>query len=72
MLDAYGRDEVPATLLLEACELRFAGGYAAMKWAAEHLGGGWARMWQEGVGEVNERRVTWFASVRGELAAVLG
>lgn len=71
MLDAYGRDAVPAQLLLEACELRFAGGYAAMKWAAEHLGGGWARMWQEGVGDVIQRRVVWFASVRDELAAAL-
>ena len=71
MLDAYGRDEVPATLLLEACELRFADGYAAMKWAAEHLGGGWARMWDEGVGEVSRRRVAWFAAVRAELAVAL-
>jgi aminoglycoside phosphotransferase (APT) family kinase protein len=72
MLDAYGRDEVPASLLLEACELRFAGGYAAMKWAAEHLGGGWARMWDAGVGDVSRRRVAWFAAVRDELAVTLG
>jgi hypothetical protein len=72
MLDAYGRDAVSATLLLEACEMRFTGGYAAMKWAAEHLGGGWARMWNEGVGEVSRRRVAWFATVREELAMALG
>jgi aminoglycoside phosphotransferase (APT) family kinase protein len=72
MLDAYGRDAVPAELLLEACELRFAGGYAAMKWAAEHLGGGWARMWDDGVGDVSLRRVAWFASVRNEVASELG
>jgi aminoglycoside phosphotransferase (APT) family kinase protein len=72
MLDAYGRDMVPPSLLLKACELRFAGGYAAMKWAAERLGGGWARMWDEGVGEVSRRRVAWFAAVREELATALG
>ena len=72
MLDAYGRDAVSAALLLQACELRFAGGYAAMKWAAEHLGGGWARMWDDGVGDVSRRRVSWFASVRDDLAAALG
>jgi hypothetical protein len=30
-----------------------------MRWRAEHLGGGWARMWQEGVGDRIERRRAW-------------
>jgi hypothetical protein len=72
MLDAYGRDVVSAAGLLEACALRFAGGYDAMRWNAEHLGGGWARMWREGVGEVIRRRVAWFDSERASLAAALG
>jgi hypothetical protein len=42
-----------------------------MRWAAEHLGGGWARMWEQGVGEVIGRRVDWFASVRPDLADLL-
>jgi hypothetical protein len=71
MLDGYGRDVVSAAQLLHACELRFAGSYAIMKWAGENLGGGWARMWDEGVGEVIERRVAWFASVRDDLASRL-
>lgn len=71
MLDAYGRDAVDADLLLHACELRFGAGYDSMKWAAENLGGGWARMWDEGVGDVIRRRVAWFADVRPELAAAL-
>lgn len=71
MLDAYGRDAVSAEALLHAAELRFAGGYAAMQWSAEHLGGGWARMWAAGVGDVIRRRVAWFASVRAELGAAL-
>jgi hypothetical protein len=71
MLDAYGRDAVGAEQLLHAAELRFAGSYDIMRWSAENLGGGWARMWDEGVGEVIRRRVDWFASVRDQLAAAL-
>lgn len=72
LLDGYGRELVSAQQFLHACDLRFAGSYAAMKWAAEALGGGWARMWDEGVGELIERRSAWFASVRDELASSLG
>jgi hypothetical protein len=72
LLDAYGRDRVSPAELLAACELRFPDAYVAMKWAAEHEGGGWARMWAAGVGEKLQRRVSWFATVREELAAALG
>jgi hypothetical protein len=71
LLGAYGRDVVPASLFLEAAGLRFAAGYAAMKWSAENLGGGWARMWDDGVGELIQRRVVWFDAVRADLAAAL-
>jgi hypothetical protein len=71
MLDAYGREVVSAEQLLHACELRFAGSYEVMRWAAENLGGGWARMWDEGAGETIQRRVSWFASVRADLAAAI-
>ena len=71
LLDAYGRDEVDGPQLLHAADLRFASGYENMRWAAENLGGGWARMWDEGVGDVIRRRVAWFTEVRDELAAAL-
>lgn len=71
VLDAYGRDAVTAVQLVDAATLRFAGSHAIMEWNAKHLGGGWQRMWDEGVGEVIRRRVAWFASVRDELAEVL-
>ena len=71
LLDAYGRDAVDAARLLEACALRFAGGYATMRWNAEHLGGGWARMWAAGVGDIIRRRVAWFERERPALAAAL-
>jgi hypothetical protein len=72
LLDGYGRDAVSAGALLHAAELRFAGSYDIMRWSARNLGGGWARMWDEGVGDVIRRRVAWFASVRDELATALG
>lgn len=68
LLDAYGRDVVSASQFLEACDLRFANSYAIMRWSAENLGGGWARMWAEGVGDMINRRQAWFAAVRAELA----
>lgn len=71
MLDAYGRDVVDTAQFLDAAELRFAGSYDVMHWAAVNLGGGWARMWDEGVGEVIRRRVAWFDSVRAEFAQAL-
>ena len=67
LLDGYGRDRIGVDEFLTACELRFAGSYDIMKWSAETLGGGWARMWDEGVGEVIRRRMTWFADARDEL-----
>ena len=72
LLDAYGRDRVAPGDLLAACDVRFPDSYAAMKWAAEHEGGGWARMWAAGVGDKLQRRVAWFAGVRDELARALG
>jgi hypothetical protein len=71
LLDGYGRDVISADQFLHASELRFAGSYAVMRWSAENLGGGWARMWDEGVGDVIQRRQAWFASVRDDLARAL-
>jgi Ser/Thr protein kinase RdoA (MazF antagonist) len=67
LLDGYGRDQVSAEQFGHAAELRFAGAYEVMRWSAQHLGGGWARMWEAGAGEVIRRRVAWFAAVRDEL-----
>jgi aminoglycoside phosphotransferase (APT) family kinase protein len=71
MLDAYGREIVSAERFLHAAGLRFAGAYAIMRWAAENLGGGWARMWEQGVGDVIRRRVAWFDAVREDLTRAL-
>ena len=42
-----------------------------MEAAAEHLGGGWARLWEQGVGELIRRRRTWLVAARQDLEAAL-
>ena len=71
LLDAYGRDAVSPERLLDTAALRFTASYDVMHWNAQHLGGGWARMWDEGLGDVIRRRVRWFDTVRDVLAARL-
>ena len=72
LLDAYdGAGDraggVSVDALLDACAMRFDGLHATMRWNAEHLGGGWARMWDEGAGDVIRRRAAWFARTRADL-----
>ncbi|MCU1658489.1 MAG: hypothetical protein JWO57_3145 [Pseudonocardiales bacterium] len=71
ILDGYGTDAVSAEQLVDAAQLRFGALYDSMRWAAENLGGGWARMWADGVGEMIRRRATWFSGIRDELAREL-
>jgi phosphotransferase family enzyme len=71
LIDGYGTDAVSAVQVLDASKLRFGAMYDSMRWAAENLGGGWARMWDEGVGELIQRRAEWFAGVRDDLAREL-
>lgn len=42
-----------------------------MKHIAEEQGGGWARMWQEGVGDRIKRREAWLERHGAELEAAL-
>jgi hypothetical protein len=72
LLDGYGSDAVSGDAVLDACATRFAGLYESMRWNAEHLGGGWARMWAEGAGDTIRRRAEWFTAVQPQLRAALG
>jgi len=72
LIDGYGTDAVTGTQVLDPATLRFGASYESMRWNAEHLGGGWARMWEEGVGELIRRRAEWFAEVRDVFALALG
>jgi hypothetical protein len=67
LLDGYGRDAVDAEAFIAGATARFAGSYAVMHWNAQHLGGGWRRMWDEGVGEKIRRREAWWSTIRGGL-----
>jgi hypothetical protein len=42
-----------------------------MKHRAETLGGGWQRMWDEGVGDVIKRREAWLDQHAATLTAAL-
>lgn len=72
LLDAYGLPAAQRHELLDLADRSWRRGWHAMRWNAEHRGGGWARMWAEGVGDVIERRRAWFAAERAALAAAAG
>lgn len=72
LLDAYGMAAADRRELLEVADRSWRRGWHSMRWNAEHRGGGWARMWAEGVGDVIERRRAWFAAERAALALASG
>lgn len=56
---AYGLDEAHRRALLPAARLRIERSWAAMRDRAEQRGGGWARMWADGVGDRIRRAQAW-------------
>jgi hypothetical protein len=71
LLDAYGMAPAGRTELLCLADRAWRRSWHTMRHNAEHRGGGWARMWAEGVGDVIERRRAWFAAERAALAAAV-
>ena len=69
LLDAYGMAPAGRTELLALADRAWRRGWHTMRYNAEHRGGGWARMWADGAGDVIERRRAWFAAERAALAA---
>lgn len=45
--------------------------WTRMQYRAQHHGGGWARMWAEGVGDVIRRRHTWLTANAGAIREAL-
>lgn len=72
LADAYGLTLSQRSVLIDLGVLRADRTWLLMKGAAEHLGGGWARMWDDGVGELIRRRQAWLTVNRGTLLAALG
>ncbi|WP_420111208.1 phosphotransferase [Pseudactinotalea sp.] len=72
LVDAYGLDDDGRRRLLpvsrEIAELSWHG----MKRRADTLGGGWRRMWNDGIGDVILRRQEWLAKHEGSLASAVG
>lgn len=68
---AYG---LPATQRAELPDLGIARAdisWLRMRASAEQLGGGWARMWENGAGDAILRRRSWLIESRSELLAAL-
>lgn len=69
--DAYGLDAADRLALPDLGIARADVTWLRMRAAAEQIGGGWARMWTEGVGDAIRRRQAWLAEVRDELLRAL-
>lgn len=69
--DAYGLSAVDRLKLPDLGVERAGLTWQRMKASAEQLGGGWRRMWDEGVGDQILRRRDWLTSHRQELISAL-
>jgi Ser/Thr protein kinase RdoA (MazF antagonist) len=67
VLDAYGLAAGEHAALVPVSKNLADRSVHLMRWRAEHLGGGWARMWDEGVGDRILRRRAWLEQHAAEL-----
>jgi len=70
--DAYGWTADERAGLAEFGAQRADLSYRRMKLRGETLGGGWERMWREGVGDAIRRRGAWLRANTDEIARALG
>jgi hypothetical protein len=71
LADAYGLSGTDRERVIEVAVLRTRRSWHLMKQRAETHGGGWQRMWDEGVGDVIKRREAWLDRHATTLAAAL-
>ena len=71
LVDGYGLDAAGREAIVDLGIQRSHLSWLRMKARAEQLGGGWARMWDEGVGDLILRREAWLRANRDELTAAL-
>lgn len=69
--DAYGLDDASRAGLVDLSIAGARVSFRRMHAAAEQLGGGWARMWAEGVGDRILRRESWLAASHQTLTSAL-
>ena len=67
--DAYGLPGPQREQMLDLADRMWQRSWLSMRHNALTRGGGWARMWDEGVGAVIERRRAWFAAERPALTS---
>jgi hypothetical protein len=70
-VDAYGLDPARRAEFLAQARRGAERSWHLMKANAEQRGGGWARMWADGVGDIIRRRRTWLDTEGPALAAAL-
>jgi aminoglycoside phosphotransferase (APT) family kinase protein len=71
LADEYGLSGTDRERIMEVGMLRTRRAWYLMKQRAETLGGGWQRMWDEGVGDVIKRREAWLDRHAATLIAAL-
>lgn len=71
LADAYGMSDRDRGRLVELAVLRTRRSWHLMKHRAEVDGGGWQRMWDEGVGDTIKRREAWLERNATEIEAAL-
>lgn len=71
LADAYGLSGTDRERVIEVGLLLTRRGWHMMKYRAKTLGGGWQRMWDEGVGDVIKRREAWLDRHAATLTAAL-
>lgn len=69
--DAYGLTDAQRGALVDLGIAHADRSWRRMQARAEQLGGGWARMWSEGVGDAIRRRKAWLIAERPALLACL-
>ncbi|WP_243062137.1 phosphotransferase [Humibacter sp. RRB41] len=72
IVDAYGLDDAARATLVDLSINGADRSWFTMKSRAETLGGGWRRMWEEGVGDRILRRAQWLRDNHDELARAVG
>jgi hypothetical protein len=72
LADAYGLSETDRGRVIDVAVMRTRRSWHLMKQRAEQAGGGWLRMWDEGAGDLINRRLAWLERNADRLQAALG
>jgi hypothetical protein len=71
LADAYGMSGTDRARVIEVAIMRTRRSWHLMRQRAERDGGGWQRMWDEGVGDVIKRREAWLDENAAALQAAI-